>query len=287
VLRLGLGLVALLGPAACGHDGGSAGHRAASGTGSRRPTTTTVAATTSTRPTTTTAAPTTAVPTTLAPTTAASTTTTTAPPAPERDWLALMVTYEGDDGYEYTPEGDGLVFRAAASNVGENVRAALVDGGLPVTADQRACTTWVGPREGIVQPGVVLRASEADGAVRGIMVTDNIYAGHRQTVNVHLIDTAAPRTLELVAQLDLSDGLGTFWLPHPMPWRFCASVTGRTLTVRAGSVAAGGDLPATARPHLVELPEHAPAEGRPGVYVGHLAPGGVARYERVDLADRP
>lgn len=145
------------------------------------------------------------------------------------------LTEEKVTGDRYRITGDATRIRVVSpdANRGINARLALIDPTTAASVDQAACVTWNGPYDTIIQPGVVLRLQVDAGVTRAIMVTQNVWAKARQTLNVHVVDSSAPNPLKVVGRVRVAAGIGDFWTPIPPPWRFCARVIAGVVQVTA------------------------------------------------------
>lgn len=187
--------------------------------------------------------------------------------------LSSPITPDGTDSYAVTGTATSMTITAPTTNTGSNLRIAIVDKDAAASADHSSCVTWTGPVADIYQPGIILRSTFTATRTRAITITDSIWAGSRWAVNVHDGDSSKPSMDTQMRQV------GAMNFPHlvgALPWRFCARITGRTLTTKAWSNAAhvpepGWNDPDHAR--TIVLPADIPASGRPGVYFAHLRPG--------------
>lgn len=210
-----------------------------------------------------------------------------------------MITPEGIDRFVFEDRSTGLTVRAPASNTGGNLRAAVVKTNAPVLVDQQSCVNWNGPIGGMVQPGVVLRAKVEPDRTRAVMVTNNIFFGYHPGFNVHLADTnglnetgTGPGTnsYALLAQFDLSAGVGGFQDRKPLPWRICARVTGRQLTLKVWSVPSFVGEPSWSDPTYAKratLPQRSVYAGQPGMYVGHVRAREHTHFNRLAAGSIP
>lgn len=194
----------------------------------------------------------------------------------QQTWTVGTVTRDGLDRYTYVDTGAGLQVSAPASNRGSNLRMAAVKLGTVTSVDQTSCVTWHGPANSTTQPGVVVRARLEATRTRAILVSNNIWAGARAGINVHLVDSNGSPAYTKVGSLDMTSALGHPQRLNPLPWRLCARVAGRTLTVKTWSTALQPIEPTWTDPTYaasIELPASAVVAGKPGVYIGHVQPG--------------
>lgn len=219
------------------------------------------------------------------PTTTTTNTTTTTAAIPTTTAITATITPDGDDRYVFEHRTDGFSVRAPESNTGGNLRVAVIDAAAPVLVDQQSCIDWHGPGGSMIQEGVVLRAKVEQGRTRAVMVTNSIFFAARQGFNVHMVDTnglnvqgtgPGPEVHPKIAGFDLSAGVGDLLLAKALPWRVCARVIGRELTVKVWAVPSFSQEPSWSDPVFaksVTLPEQSVYAGQPGAYVGHIKPG--------------
>lgn len=209
-------------------------------------------------------------------------------PVPTDETVALTIatiTPDGDDHYVIERLTDGFSVRSPESNVGGNLRIAVIDPAAPVLVDQQSCLDWHGPSGWIIQDGVVLRARVGTDRTQAVMVSNNIFFAARQAFNVHMVDTnglndqgtgPGPNVHPKIAAFDMKAGVGDLLEGKPLPWRICARVIGRELTVKVWSVPSFSQEPSWSDPvyaQRVTLPEQSVYPGQPGAYVGHIKPG--------------
>lgn len=192
--------------------------------------------------------------------------------SPDGTWEAVTLTADGTDGYVVAGDAAFTTITAPMANKSGNTRIALVARTAP-TADQQVCATVAGATGSGYQQGLMLRW---DGT-RGITITKNVWGGLYTTVNVHTWDTTAQAPFTLVSQHNLT-ALG--W-PNPeatpLPWRMCASATGRVVRFKVWPLPGpepGDDDPCCGGVTTVDLD----GPGRPGWYAGHLQPGHTLAY---------
>lgn len=188
-------------------------------------------------------------------------------------WVQGIITRDGGDDYNHRGANDVSV-SAKPGNTGGNFREALIKDGQRPSFDQESCVTWSGPAAGtIIQPGVVLRANTETGRTRLIMVTNNVMYGIRSTVNIHLVDTDWEKAYSQIAG-KMTSSVGSFNTTQPLPWRFCAQVTGQDVRAKAWSTSnpepAWDDDSAVV---TATVPASYLYAGKPGIYIGHLRPG--------------
>jgi hypothetical protein len=195
-------------------------------------------------------------------------------------YTAGTITPDHGDAYTIVDQGSGFTAKAPKSNASANLRLAVVKDSAPMSVDQSACINWSGPNSNITQPGLVLRNHTDNGRTQAIMVTNNIIFAFRPGFNVHLADSTAPTRLKQIGSGSLTEAVGGFYDPKPFPWRICARAQGTTVDVKAWSVPSFPTEPAWGDPkfgYSVQVPSDWVFAGRPGAYIGHIAPGGSAK----------
>ncbi len=209
------------------------------------------------------------------------------PPVPPAGWNQMFLTRDGADvtAIDSAPAG-AMQVSAPASNVGANSRTLFWASSAPISRDQLSCATTT--HSGLpVQEGVGLRLVRSkDGAsVRGITVQKNVAFGADWIYNVHLWDTSRPgregtvgSSIALLAQFDLHEVLPDPTSPDQSR-RLCARVTGDLVELKLW-------VPTSPEPEWedelhtrsVQLPSGWDQPGQPGLYVGHVPPGGRATF---------
>lgn len=197
-------------------------------------------------------------------------------PAVEVPHTETRLTTDGDDTYTQVKLPEGTAVVAAASNVGTNARYLYSSPTAPTSVDQISCATWDGHVDQWVQPGIMARHSVEADRTRAVTVTNNIWGDARGLWNVHVWDTSITGDLP-------GTGVGTIVLPvmgtdamsRPAPpWSMCVRVQGTALDFKVWPAAE--TEPSWEDTHYVgslDLPEDGVFAGKPGFYLGHLAPG--------------
>lgn len=192
----------------------------------------------------------------------------------------VVLTPDGVDSYWFTSGPGFAEFQAPGSNQGANLRQAFWPSGAPDVVDGQSCATWRATSEGDVQEGAVLRLSMAGGRTRAITITKNIAYYTWWVFNVHVWDTAAPQPYTQVGQVDLGQELWPNGQLQPLPWHFCARVIGDFVDLKVWhdpeAEPAWGD---SVHARTVKLPPGWIYPGKDGWYIGHLPPGGFARFD--------
>jgi len=194
------------------------------------------------------------------------------------DVAVRVISRERRDRYRITGDSSTLRVSAPSSNTGSNLRVVAVAADAPTSVDQEACTTWTGRGGIIAQPGIALRVHGSATKTQALTVADNIYYGARHIFNFYVADTTqGPK--QHMAQIGsfIPSGFApdVASVPDP-PWRLCARVVGRRFEAKVWSIRAGQPEPAYGDPAFSGSVDLAPGlvyAGRPGTYIGHLAPG--------------
>lgn len=207
---------------------------------------------------------------------------TTAAPAGGLRFDQVVLSPDGTDRLDVVRQGTGFTAAAPSGNRGTGLRIGVVPRGTAVTADEQVCVTWHGPVDGIAQAGLVLRVRADGERTRAILVTNNVFMSYRTGFNVHLLDSATTTRFEKIGGFGLPRSLGADPTTQaPLPWRMCARVVGSTVAVKAWPTTVRADEPAWDDPDAtgsVPLPAGWAEPGRPGVFVGHLAPGELVTF---------
>lgn len=192
-----------------------------------------------------------------------------------------VITEDPTDKFSVTePAPNAITVKGAAANRYGNTRLAIIHQDAETSIDQLSCVTWHGPDVSAVQPGVMLRTQTAAGRTRAIMVTNNIFFGVRQTMNVHVVDTNNSPAYTKVGHY-VSSLIGEPAKHQPLPWRFCAKVTGTHLQVKAWNLTVPEPGWSNTDPKKVlnmELPADTVFAGKPGVYAGHIGANQTAKF---------
>ncbi|CAN5780938.1 hypothetical protein BH23ACT2_BH23ACT2_17610 [soil metagenome] len=209
-------------------------------------------------------------------------------PVPGLD--TTVITADGADAYDIRRHGSGLTVSAPATNQSANLRMVGVANDAPLAVNQRSCLTWEGPAHGPTQPGLALRVRGDAQHSQAITITDNIWMANRNTLNVHLVNSAAPPGEEItfVGSVPLPLALGPAPVfSAPLPWRLCARVHDRTVEVVAYPRTAAFESPPwgdESYSGTVEVPEDWVYTGQPGWYAGHIPAGDETRYTELETA---
>jgi hypothetical protein len=168
---------------------------------------------------------------------------------------------------------------AHGQNRDRNTRLVVFPPDAPESVDQEACATWAAQTGHTTQQGIALRIRHDGDRWRAITVTKNVWMGAPWNFNVHTWDSNDGGSWHLRGRVLLERGLGPHEEMVPMPWRACARVEGRVLTLKVWPVMV--PEPSWSDPRhtgTVVLPEGWEEPGRAGWYVGHLEPGATARF---------
>jgi hypothetical protein len=196
-------------------------------------------------------------------------------PPPLPNYTVTPLTAEGADRYDVVTEGQTIRGRAPATNTGTNTRIAGLDPNVGAGTDQEACITWTEVKASMIQPGVALRVKPSSTKTRAIIVTNNIMFGARWFFNVHLVTSNLNPAVTLVGTLEVT------WSTDSLPWRICGRAVGNQVTVKAWPISTHPAEPAWNDPAYAKtltVPDAWVYSGRPGFYMGHLAPGEQMAY---------
>jgi hypothetical protein len=202
---------------------------------------------------------------------------------------AVMITRDPpEDVYGLTVNEAGVITASAPStNTGGNNRAVFWRNADPVSTDQESCATWTAADQG-QQPGIALRAHDVAGGTQVITVTKNVWFYGFSIFNVHVMDSSdADQPFVLIAGQDLPGmrSSESFNDVKPYPWRGCARVIGRVISLKIWPVAEpepSWDDPSYG--YSVTLPDDwEVTAGHGGSYIGHLPPGGTIYYSELTI----
>jgi hypothetical protein len=202
---------------------------------------------------------------------------------------AAVLTPEGSDGYVLRSAPDRVGVTTAAGNTGGNLRLLFWPGGAPIQADETSCATWSDATTDLAQQGAALRIQPtADGGVRALTITKNVYLHTFWIFNVHVWTSSSSvgreiRNFDLGSEFRFSEHLA---VPRPLPWRMCARTRIGRVEFKVWRLTE--DEPAWGDPThggSVAIPADAPRTGAAGWYIGHLRPGMSATF--TDLHEHP
>lgn len=195
----------------------------------------------------------------------------------------LAQQYISRDGHDvYTLKlGPGAVrIDAPKSNQstpdGSTTRTVIWPPGTKAVTDQQSCASWTDSRGTWAQQGIALRVRIDGSRLRTIVVAKNIVYGASWQLNVYTWDTNRNPYFQTHGAVSLRAPFAQGNVPRPLPWRVCARVEGRIVTVK-------GWRPDEAEPgwsnptHTgqVTLPSAWVYAGKAGWYAGHIQPGGT------------
>jgi hypothetical protein len=201
-----------------------------------------------------------------------------APPPPVTPGhTSVYITRDAADVYQFTPTADGVQVTAPGTNIAGNTRTMFWSDTEPRSVDQQVCATFQSDAWP-AQEGVSLRTSNG----RAITVMKNIWGRAVNYFNVQLIDMSRPADQGRIAPPVPGVDFGHVLSGAPQPWRLCAKVEGQQLTYKVFPAnqpePAWGDQ--TYGRTVVLAPDWV-YEGQPGIYIGHLNPGGWATFSNV------
>ncbi len=185
------------------------------------------------------------------------------------------LTRDGSDQMVLTTGTATLRVDAPAANVGTNTRILLWPPATPMAADELSCATWSAASVPNVQQGLALRVRRDGDRWRAVTVMKNVLYGAVWQFNVLTWDNQASPTMSPRGAVNLEPIFRPGGTVADLPWKVCAKVSGRTVTLKAwrgdeaepawGDVSHGGS---------VTLPAGWDYAGKAGWYLGHIPPGG-------------
>ena len=126
------------------------------------------------------------------------------------------------------------------------------------------------------QQGIALRIRIDGSRFRAIVVGKNIVYGASWQLNVYTWDTARSPYFRTHGAVSLPTPFANGSAPRPLPWKVCARVEGRILTIkgwRSDEAEPGWSNPQ--HTGTVTLPSEWVFAGKAGWYAGHIQPGGT------------
>lgn len=198
--------------------------------------------------------------------------------SPPNDYDLIGLTADNvypTDSLNVSGDWSRTVISAPTTNQGGNTRIGFVANSTQVFDWNETCATWTSHTGPIDQPGHVLRF---DGT-RAVTVTQNIYGGTRNVMNIHTWDLAKPASsgrFTLVAQFTPPS------MTHGWPLRSCARAHGETVEFKVWPTTwtepSWGDTCCYGTTNIENL-----QGGRPGWFAGHVFAGGQLIYENLYL----
>jgi hypothetical protein len=190
------------------------------------------------------------------------------------------LTRDGNDTYVLKVGAGALRVDAPRTNratpQGSTTRTVIWPPGTKAATDQQSCATWTDSRGSWAQQGIALRVRADGSRFRTIVVAKNIVYGASWQLNVYTWDTARSPYFQTHGAVPLRAPFASGNVPRPLPWKVCARVEGRIVTVkgwRPDEPEPGWSNPThTGR---VTLPAEWTYAGKAGWYTGHVQPGGT------------
>lgn len=190
-----------------------------------------------------------------------------------------VLTPDRYDQYTFASATGTMDVATLDHNSGGNLRALWWPADGPSVADSQTCATWASEDGGGVQQGAALRIVSENGRTRALTVTKNIWYGGTWIFNFHVWDTARSPAFAQIGSVSLERTFRPGGVTRPLPWQFCARAIDATLEFKAWPASvpepAWGDPAYGGR---VTVPPGWTYPGTAGWYVGHVPPGGGARY---------
>ena len=163
-----------------------------------------------------------------------------------------------------------------ATTQGSATRTVIWPPSTRAVTDQQSCSTWKDARGDWAQQGIALRVRIDGSRFRTIVVAENIYYGANWQMNVYTWDSGRSPYFKTHGAVSLRGPFASGNRPRPLPWKVCARVEGRVVTVKGwrGDEAEPGW---TNPDHTgkVTLPAEWVFAGKAGWYTGHIPPGGT------------
>jgi hypothetical protein len=192
---------------------------------------------------------------------------------------AFPITPERTDVFGLSASSGAVTASAPGSNAGGNTRVVFSRRSDATATDEQSCATWSSDSGRRNQEGAALRVHAANGGIKAITVTKNVWLAASWIFNVHVWDTSAPPVGTQIGQFDL----GSVFNPHsqlvPLPWTLCARVVGSVVSFIVWPT--NQPQPAWNDPThggSVTLPPGYSDAGAACWYIGHLAPGDTAVF---------
>ena len=190
------------------------------------------------------------------------------------------ISRDGSDTYSLKL-GPGAVRTSAPSTnkatpEGSDTRIAIWPPSTKAVTDQQSCASWTDTRGKWAQQGIALRIRIDGSRFRAIVVGKNIVYGASWQLNVYTWDTARSPYFRTHGAVSLPTPFANGSAPRPLPWKVCARVEGRILTIkgwRSDEAEPGWSNPQ--HTGTVTLPSEWVFAGKAGWYAGHIQPGGT------------
>lgn len=153
-------------------------------------------------------------------------------------WGGAQVTAHGDDTLSLVSNTQfGIIsITPSAGNANDGPRNVFWKKAQTTSVNQESCATWAQESTPRIQQGMALRIDTADGRLRAIVLTKNIYPGPTGTFNLYVIDRNYSTGLDQGLALTSFNTSAEFrpdGAMLPLPWRVCARVQGDQFTFKA------------------------------------------------------
>ncbi|MCU1352842.1 MAG: hypothetical protein JWM05_2051 [Acidimicrobiales bacterium] len=191
-----------------------------------------------------------------------------------------VITPDGTDRFDLSSPGSTALVTAPGTNRDQNLRMVFWPTGARAEPDGQSCATWTGQHGAPGQQGAALRLKlDPSGRMRGVTVTKNILWGAVWNFNVHTVDTLRAEPMQKVGDMSFERELRPGGKIRPFPWHVCVRALGATVELKVWTGTepepAWGDQTHSGR---VQLPAGWAFPGTFGWYIGHIPPGGDARF---------
>jgi len=190
------------------------------------------------------------------------------------------ITRDGSDRYTLKLGPGAVRIDAPATNKatpqGSTTRIAIWPPSTKMVTDQQSCASWTDSRGAWAQQGIALRVRIDGSRFRSIVVAKNIVYGANWQLNVYTWDSARSPYFTTHGAVSLRTPFASGNTPRPLPWKVCAKVEGRVVTVkgwRSDESEPGWNNPQ--HTGSVTLPSEWVFAGKAGWYAGHVQPGGT------------
>ena len=190
------------------------------------------------------------------------------------------ISRDGHDTYSLKLGPGAVRINAPSTNQatpqGSATRIAIWPPATKMVTDQQSCASWTDSRGKWAQQGIALRIRIDGSRFRAIVVGKNIVYGASWQMNVYTWDSARSPYFQTHGAVSLRTPFAAGDAPRPLPWKVCARVEGRTVTIKGWrkdeSERTWSDPQHTGR---VTLPSEWVFAGKAGWYAGHVQPGGT------------
>lgn len=190
------------------------------------------------------------------------------------------ITRDGSDRYDLKVGTGALRVSAPRTNQatpeGSATRIVIWPPATKLVTDQQSCATWKDDQGKWAQEGIALRVRIDGSRFRAIVVAKNIVYGANWQMNVYTWDSGRSPYFSTHGAVSLRTPFASGSTPRSLPWKVCARVVGRTVTVKGWRP--DESEPGWSNPQhtgSVTLPQQWVFAGKAGWYAGHIEPGGT------------